>query len=322
MKKNPVFLFFALISLIFLIALTGCHLNDSNEQGAPSVEAVDSDILAPTPTLSFQNSNEDEGSWLDKKLKELHVKDVEAPFRERSIDEITTEKSEEIKNDVKERLETEDAVSTPLPEQTFSPNSYDGFHGIPWRSSRQLVCEILRDDWFINKYREFTFVSYRDGATYESYFTFDEDDLLIIGVDHIFGDISNQDEILTEALESAIDVYGIPVYEPDGAFWPETPNGYVIFIEEPTPRHQTDDSYLLGGFIFYAPGAYEDFIASMESDPTPQLVTYILNTNTKKFHYPRCSSVDQIKESNKQEYTGTREDVIARGYEPCGRCDP
>ena len=49
---------------------------------------------------------------------------------------------------------------------------------------------------------------------------------------------------------------------------------------------------------------------------------YILNTNTGKFHKPSCSSVDQMKESNKQPYTGLREDVIAQGYSPCGRCNP
>ena len=49
---------------------------------------------------------------------------------------------------------------------------------------------------------------------------------------------------------------------------------------------------------------------------------YILNTNTKKFHKPSCSSVDQMKESNKQTFTGTRDEVIARGYSPCGRCHP
>jgi len=50
--------------------------------------------------------------------------------------------------------------------------------------------------------------------------------------------------------------------------------------------------------------------------------TYILNTNTYKFHYPSCSSADDIKASNKQEYTGSRDDLIAQGYEPCKRCNP
>ena len=53
-----------------------------------------------------------------------------------------------------------------------------------------------------------------------------------------------------------------------------------------------------------------------------QGTTYILNTNTKKFHYPSCSSVKQMKDSNKKDYTGDRSDVISQGYDPCKRCNP
>ncbi len=59
-----------------------------------------------------------------------------------------------------------------------------------------------------------------------------------------------------------------------------------------------------------------------EPEPEPQGTEYVLNTNTKKFHYPSCSSVDQMKESNKQYYTGTRDEVIGMGYDPCKRCNP
>ena len=47
---------------------------------------------------------------------------------------------------------------------------------------------------------------------------------------------------------------------------------------------------------------------------------YILNTNTKKFHYPTCSSVNDMKDKNKQEFFGTRDEAISNGYSPCGRC--
>ena len=50
--------------------------------------------------------------------------------------------------------------------------------------------------------------------------------------------------------------------------------------------------------------------------------TYILNKNTHKFHLPDCSGAADIKEKNREEFNGTREEVIAQGYEPCGRCDP
>jgi competence protein ComEC len=49
---------------------------------------------------------------------------------------------------------------------------------------------------------------------------------------------------------------------------------------------------------------------------------YVLNTNTKKFHYPSCSSVKSIKDSNRSDYEGSRDDVISMGYSPCGRCNP
>lgn len=50
--------------------------------------------------------------------------------------------------------------------------------------------------------------------------------------------------------------------------------------------------------------------------------SYILNTNSKKFHDPSCPSADDIAARNKQEYTGTRAALIDEGYEPCGRCNP
>lgn len=50
--------------------------------------------------------------------------------------------------------------------------------------------------------------------------------------------------------------------------------------------------------------------------------TYVLNTNTHKFHDPDCSSVSQMKEKNKRIVTESRDQIIADGYEPCGRCHP
>ncbi len=50
--------------------------------------------------------------------------------------------------------------------------------------------------------------------------------------------------------------------------------------------------------------------------------TYILNTNTHKFHYPTCSSVNDMKEKNKKVFNGTRDEAIAQGYVPCKRCNP
>lgn len=50
--------------------------------------------------------------------------------------------------------------------------------------------------------------------------------------------------------------------------------------------------------------------------------TYALNTSSKKFHLPDCSSVSSMKKSNLEMYTGSRADLIAEGYDPCGTCKP
>ena len=48
---------------------------------------------------------------------------------------------------------------------------------------------------------------------------------------------------------------------------------------------------------------------------------YILNTNTKKIHYPSCSAVRQMKEQNKA-YTEDFDGAVASGYVPCKKCNP
>lgn len=50
--------------------------------------------------------------------------------------------------------------------------------------------------------------------------------------------------------------------------------------------------------------------------------SYVLNTNTMKFHYPSCSSAQKISSKNRKDYTGSREDLISQGYDPCGNCHP
>ncbi len=51
-------------------------------------------------------------------------------------------------------------------------------------------------------------------------------------------------------------------------------------------------------------------------------IEYILNTNSKKFHLPDCSGAEDIKAENRQDYTGTRDELIEQGYSPCGKCKP
>ena len=77
----------------------------------------------------------------------------------------------------------------------------------------------------------------------------------------------------------------------------------------------------------------EDLDDSLESEEPEELtedsdeedgttITYVLNTNTKKFHDPDCYSVEQMKDKNKLVEETTREALIERGYDPCGNCNP
>ena len=67
-------------------------------------------------------------------------------------------------------------------------------------------------------------------------------------------------------------------------------------------------------------------IEGVQSDETETTASadrmYVLNTSSHKFHDPSCESVNDIKEKNRANYTGTREDLIEMGYDPCKRCNP
>lgn len=56
-----------------------------------------------------------------------------------------------------------------------------------------------------------------------------------------------------------------------------------------------------------------------ESQQETSEITYVLNTKTKKFHKPSCSS---LPTTNRKDSSESRESIIAQGYEPCKRCNP
>lgn len=106
---------------------------------------------------------------------------------------------------------------------------------------------------------------------------------------------------------------GIGIDYATGDNWSEGSETYQstvapVAVETPAPQPETDTTVQIT----------PESSAPQES----QGITYVLNTNTMKFHYPTCSSVDDMKEKNKQIYTGSREEVINMGYVPCKRCNP
>ncbi len=62
--------------------------------------------------------------------------------------------------------------------------------------------------------------------------------------------------------------------------------------------------------------------SSSESSANQEICQYIGNKNTKKFHYPECAAVSQMKEKNKVFLNCTRDEALRGGYTPCGQCNP
>ena len=106
---------------------------------------------------------------------------------------------------------------------------------------------------------------------------------------------------------------GIGIDYATGDNWAEGSGTYQSTVasvaeETPAPQPETDTEVQI--------------TPELSAPQETQQTTYVLNTNTMKFHYPTCSSVDDMKEKNKQIYTGSRDEVINMGYVPCKRCNP
>lgn len=86
-------------------------------------------------------------------------------------------------------------------------------------------------------------------------------------------------------------------------------------------NHDADTLANAGGGSDYVDSSAADGNDESKSE-VDTAADYVLNTNSKKFHYTSCSSAEQISERNRKEVNSTRDELIAQGYSPCGRCDP
>ena len=148
-----------------------------------------------------------------------------------------------------------------------------------------------------------------------------------ISIDYSTGESSMAPDTQTEESASPAVRLPIPTVEPTAQPAPEptaaptlqpTPEPTAAPMLQPTPEptpaptpQPTPEP---------TPTPAETPTASRENES--KSTTYILNTNTMKFHVPYCKSVKQIKDKNRQEYIGTRDEVISQGYVPCKNCNP
>ena len=89
----------------------------------------------------------------------------------------------------------------------------------------------------------------------------------------------------------------------------------------------SDDPFMFHVFCYNVqPGVLIDYETGesefSEIGLNSEKKTYILNTASKKFHDPKCANAENISDKNREKIKCTREELIYRGYEPCGICKP
>lgn len=94
-------------------------------------------------------------------------------------------------------------------------------------------------------------------------------------------------------------------------------NVYAYNVQPGITINYANGSSYLSASADNTGGTNETVGGEEESDET-----YILNTSSKKFHKPTCSGVSSMKEENKEEYVGTKGELITDGYTACGTCKP
>ena len=77
-----------------------------------------------------------------------------------------------------------------------------------------------------------------------------------------------------------------------------------------------------GIVINYADGTSYSPTGTLIKDYTAESenITYVLNTKSLKFHIPTCSTVSKMSQANREDSNLSRDEVIAKGYVPCGVC--
>lgn len=151
------------------------------------------------------------------------------------------------------------------------------------------------------------------------------------------GENANEQNLITGT--RYMNVEGMLPFENQVADYVEETDNHVLY--RVTPIFQGDDLVASGvqmeawsvedqgeGVCFHVyvynvqPGITIDYATGESSASESVSAHYVLNTSSKKFHLPECSGVRDMNGSNRQDYQGSREQLLKQGYTPCGLCNP
>lgn len=116
-------------------------------------------------------------------------------------------------------------------------------------------------------------------------------------------------------------VYEVGWFTVDGTVDTETPGSYSIIVTA-SDLHGNRATKEFVVTVNPVPVEEEPAVAAAPAAAEPATNHYVLNTNSKKFHWPDCSSVGKMKDKNRQDVDATRDEVISWGYVPCKNCNP
>lgn len=166
-----------------------------------------------------------------------------------------------------------------------------------------------------------------------------EQDMAVFGQDlscdvYVVGHHGSSSSTSEELLEAASPRYAFLSVGAGNAYGHPTEQTLDTLQQHGAALYRTDKQgevtvYSDGENCWFSTSPCEDWIPGSQTAPDtplatapPQSALYVLNTHTKKFHYPDCPSVGQMSDKNKDFTDTSREELIGRGYTPCGRCDP
>ena len=151
------------------------------------------------------------------------------------------------------------------------------------------------------------------------------------------GENANEQNLITGT--RYMNVEGMLPFENQVADYVEETDNHVLY--RVTPIFQGDDLVASGvqmeawsvedqgeGVCFHVyvynvqPGITIDYATGESWASESVSAHYVLNTSSKKFHFPECSGVRDMNGSNRQDYQGSREQLLKQGYTPCGLCNP
>lgn len=126
-------------------------------------------------------------------------------------------------------------------------------------------------------------------------------------------------------LSAVMPEYAVISVGKDNSYGHPTDAALSRLCDAGTEIFRTDEK---GDIICISDGETVEILEGQERNIFRELIElimsedYVLNTASKKFHLPGCGGVRDIKKENKKEFFGLREELIDRGYDPCGICNP